>query len=82
MIVSSGFSEHKKIIFFSRRGGGSLFFWFSLIFFGFLLVFFLFSFGFLGVLNLRQLLETTKFCFLSRFSIPNAGSALSKSHLI
>ena len=32
-----------------RRGGGFLFFWFSSVFFGFLLVFFWFSSGFLPV---------------------------------
>ena len=33
----------------TRRGGGFLFFWFSSVFFGFLLVFFWFSSGFLPV---------------------------------
>ena len=34
-----------------RRGGGFLFFWFSLVFFGFSFVFFGFSSGFLIILN-------------------------------
>ena len=46
--ISRPHVEASRLILSVRRGGGFLFFWFSLVFSGFLLVFFWFSFVFSG----------------------------------
>ena len=50
-----------------RRGGGFLFFWFSLVFSGFLLVFFWFSFVFSGFSFVFSGFSFVFFCFLRVF---------------
>ena len=58
-----------------RRGGGFLFFWFSLVFSGFLLVFFWFSFVFFWFFFVFSGLWVF-FCFLQRGALRRSGGLL------